>query len=167
MASRVEGLDRLKKRFAKIPGDVRSAMRQAIAEGVDEIIAMQKRLAPVSPSGTHGNPPGMLRDSIVATWGGGAGIPKYASLKAGTGGERAAGDLSVTITAGNSKVRYAHLVEFGTAPHPQGGKFKGTQHPGTTAQPFFYPAYRSLRRRVKSRISRAMKKAIKRGAGGE
>lgn len=139
-------------------------MRQAIAQGADEIVAMQKRLAPVSPRGTHGNPSGMLRDSIVATWGGGGAIPKYASLRAGTGSARAAGDLSITITAGNSAVRYAHLVEFGTAPHPQGGKFKGTEHPGTSPQPFFFPPYRALRRRVKARITRAMKKAIKTSA---
>lgn len=65
------------------------------------------------------------------------------------------------VTAGNSKVRYAHLVEYGTSPHEQGGMFKGTQHPGTEAQPFFWPAYRMMRRRIKSRFSRALSKAIK------
>lgn len=155
MASKVEGLDRLKKRFAKMPANVRSATRQAIAQGADEIVAMQKRLAPVKS--------GDLRDSIVQTWGG-QDRPAYASLRAGTGSERAAGDLSVTITAGNSRVRYAHLVEFGTAPHAQpNNPLVGYEHPGTQAQPFFFPPYRALRRRVKSRITRAMKKAIKQG----
>lgn len=160
VVAKIEGLDRLKRRFAQIPPHVRSAIRQAMAQGADEIVAFQKRLAPVSPRGTHGHAPGALRDSIVQTWGG-VGGPKFASLRVGTGSERAAGDLSVTITAGNSGVRYAHLVEFGTAPHPQGGKFTGTDHPGTAPQPFFYPPYRALRRRVKARISRAMKRAIK------
>lgn len=163
MVSRVEGLERLKARFAKIPPRVRSEVRQAIAEGADEIVAMQKRLVPVSKRGTHGNAPGALRDSIVQTWGGGV-VPLYASLRGGTGGERAAGDLSVTISAGNSAVRYAHLVEFGTKPHAAGGKFKGAQHPGIAAQPFFYPAYRALKRRVKSRIAKAMKRGVEKAA---
>src|SRR3712207_2714115 len=114
--AKVEGLDRLKKRFAAIPPHVRSAMRQAMAEGADEVTDMQKRLVPKRT--------GRLADSITQTWGGQAG-PAYASLKAGSGG-RAAGDLSVSITAGNTRVRYAHLVEFGSKAHPQGGRFQGT-----------------------------------------
>jgi hypothetical protein len=80
---------------------------------------------------------------------------------AGQSGEAGDPDLSVRISAGNSKVRYAHLIEFGTAPHINGGVFAGTEHPGTQAQPFFYPTYRRLRRRARSRISRAVTKAIK------
>ena len=152
--AKVDGLDRLKARFAKIPPHVRSAMRQAMADGADEVTAMQKRLVPKRT--------GALADSIVQTWGGDVG-PAYASLRSGGGG-RAAGDLSVKVTAGNTRVRYAHLVEFGTAPHIAGGMFKGAQHPGTRAQPFFYSAWRALKRRVKSQITRASKKAIQRGA---
>jgi HK97 gp10 family phage protein len=159
--AKVEGRARLLAKMRALPTEVRSAIKQALAEGADEITGMQKRLAPVSATGSHGNPPGALRDSIVQTWGGAR--ERYSSL-AGSAG---AGDpdLTVRISAGNSKVRYAHLVEFGTAPHINGGKFKGTQHPGTPAQPFFYPAYRALRKRVKSRISRATNKAAKKVAG--
>jgi HK97 gp10 family phage protein len=144
-----------------LPAEVRSAIKQALAEGADEITDLQKRLAPVSATGSHGNPPGALRDSIKQTWGGER--ERFSSLSgvAGAGDP----DLTVRISAGNSAVRYAHLVEFGTRPHPQGGMFKGTDHPGTAAQPFFYPAYRALRRRVKSRISRATNKAAKKVAG--
>ncbi|ULK98844.1 HK97-gp10 family putative phage morphogenesis protein [Bradyrhizobium sp. I71] len=161
MATKVEGRERLLAKMRALPVEVRSAIKQALAQGADEITDMQKRLAPVSATGSHGNPPGALRDSIVQTWGGDK--ARYSSL-AGSAG---AGDpdLTVRISAGNSKVRYAHLVEFGTSPHPNGGKFKGTDHPGTTAQPFFYPAYRALRKRVKSRISRATNKAAKKVAG--
>jgi HK97 gp10 family phage protein len=160
MATKVEGRARLLAKMRALPVEVRSAIKQALARGADEITDMQKRLAPVSATGSHGNPPGALRDSITQTWGGDK--ARYSSL-AGTAG---AGDpdLTVRISAGNSKVRYAHLVEFGTSPHPQGGKFKGTEHPGTAAQPFFYPAYRALRKRVKSRISRATNQAAKKVA---
>jgi len=108
----------------------------------------------------------------VQTWGG-MGGPKHASLKVSEG----AGDpdLTVTISAGNSGTRYAHLVEFGTSAHtitsdkPMGknGIF-GTvvHHPGAAPHPFFYPVYRANRRSVKARISRATRKAAQAVAAG-
>lgn len=40
-------------------------------------------------------------------------------------------------------VRYAHLIEFGTAPHYQPGR--GVVHPGTRPMPFLEPAYFTTR----------------------
>ncbi len=152
--------EKLLAKLKALPAEARSAIKQALAEGADEITDMQKRLAPVSTRGNHGNPPGALRDSIKQTWGGGR--ERYSSLNAyGGSGDP---DLTVRISAGNSKVRYAHLVEFGTAPHVNGGKFAGTLNPGSKAQPFFYPPYRALSKRVKSRITRATNKAAKKVA---
>lgn len=71
-------------------------------------------------------------------------------------------ELQVKIVA---EAPHAHLVEHGTAPHPQGGIFAGTMHPGTAPQPFFRPPTRVLRPRVKSRVTRAANKAAKRVAG--
>lgn len=142
--------DELLRKMAAMPTAVRSAIRQALAQGADEITDEMKRLAPKRT--------GKLRNSIAQSWGGGK--VRYSSL-AGTAGEAGDPDLSVRISAGSSEVRYAHLVEFGTAPHINGGRFAGTRHPGTTAQAFFFPAYRANRRRVKARISRATTKAVK------
>ena len=155
--SRMANRERLLKKMAALPAQVRSALKQSLAQNADELVAMQKRLAPVLKEAKKGRRAGALRDSIVQTWGGAA--PRYSSLK----GEAGAGDpdLSVTISAGNDEVRYAHLVEFPTAPHINAGKFAGSQHPGTTAQPFFYPPYRALKRRMKSRMTRAAKKAAR------
>jgi HK97 gp10 family phage protein len=151
--SKIEGRARLLAKMKALPAEVRSAIKQALAEGADEITDMQKRLVPVKD--------GDLRNSIVQTWG--AGRVKYSSLNAAAGvGDP---DLTVRISAGNSKVRYAHLVEFGTRPHVNGGKFAGSLHPGTRAQGFFYGPYRALRKRVKSRITRATTKAAKKVAG--
>lgn len=164
MARRMTGVEALQSKLKAIPAVVRSAARQALAESGDEMVDAMRRLASVSPSGTHGWPPGMLRDSIVATFGDGS-VPKYAAFRSRRGRRVVKSndpDLSVTITAGNNEVRYAHLVEFGTRPHPNKGKFKGTMHPGTKAQPFFYPVYRAYKRRAKSRVSRAINKAVKR-----
>lgn len=140
----------LLKKLAAMPQSVRSAVRQALAEGADQITDDMKRLAPKRT--------GKLRDSITQTWGGGK--VRYSSL-AGSTSEAGDPDLTVRISAGNSGVRYAHLVEFGTAPHLNGGRFAGSRHPGTAAEPFFFPAYRANKRRVKARISRATTKAVR------
>jgi HK97 gp10 family phage protein len=151
----MQNRERLLKKMAALPQAVRLAIKQSLAQGADELVAMQRRLVPKKT--------GKLRDSITQTWGGKG--PAYASLK----GETNEGDpdLSVTITAGNSAVRYAHLVEFPTSPHINKGKFPGTKHPGTDAQPFFYPSYRALKRRIKNRITRATKKAARQVASGQ
>lgn len=113
---------------------------------------MQKRLAPVE----HGT----LRESI-----------RY---------EIAAGDeFRATIIAGGTpatkrEVRKgsgiftdeAVLAESGTHAHRAGGKFKGALIPAEQPRQFFYPAYRALKKRIKSRISRAITKGIKKVAAG-
>lgn len=149
MAPRFTNRARLLAKMAKLPPEVRSAVKQAIAQSADELTETIKSFAPKKT--------GKLRDSITQTWGGGK--VAHASLSAGAG--KGDPDLTVAITAGNSAVRYAHLVEFGTAPHINGGKFAGSEHPGAKAQPFFFPAYRSQKKRIKSRISRAITKAAR------
>jgi HK97 gp10 family phage protein len=175
VASRILGADSLQKKLKRLPEETRTTIRQAIEQSASELVEMQKRLAPVKS--------GKLRDSIVATMGDGT-TPKYAAFQKRGGGKRRSSavagdpDLSVRVTAGNSGVRYAHLVEFGTEPHEirakrakalgKNGQF-GTkvEHPGASAHPFFYPAYRALKKRVKSRISRATNKAARAVAQGK
>lgn len=77
---------------------------------------------------------------------------------------RGAGNLQITVFAGGGDAYYARMIEFGTAPHLNGGRFAGSKHPGTAAQPFFFPAFRANRRRAKSRVSRAINKAAKKVA---
>lgn len=171
----VTGLRSLQHKLTKkIPDRVRSAVKQSLAQSADELVDTMKGLAPVGPpsgqQAAKGAKPGALRDSIVATFGGDA--PKYAAFRSrrqkkgrhSTIIQDKDPDMSVTITAGNSQVRYAHLVEFGTAPHKVGGMFEGAMHPGTAPQPFFYPAYRLNKRKIKSRINRAIKRALQEGA---
>jgi hypothetical protein len=54
---------------------------------------------------------------------------------------------AAAVTAGNSDVRYAHLVEYGTQQAP--------------AKPFFFPAVRLDRKRINNRIKRAIRKAVR------
>lgn len=151
--------DRLLKKLAELPEAMRKAVGPAMDQGADEIVALQKRLAPKKS--------GALARSIKKVKG--SYRPDNANVRGvGVGSEGIEGDpdLSVHVVAGDAEAFYAAFVEFGTAPHVNGGKFAGTEHPGAKAQPFFYPAYRALRKRTKARITRAGRKAAKEMASG-
>lgn len=128
------GRERVKRRFRELPRVAQRMVAEALGQGADEIVQMQKRLAPKDD--------GDLQEAIHRRW------------------DRRAALMGIVIRAWSPKVKYAHLVEFGTAPHRVGGRFKGAMHPGTKAQPFFFPAYRALRKRVKSRVRRSLRKAV-------
>lgn len=88
-------------------------------------------------------PPGTLgiRDAIAQR--GRARIPEH---------------LRISIFAGGKKAPHAHLVHNGTKSRERkDGRGTGIMPP----QPFFWPNIRSLRKRFKSRISRAVNKALK------
>ncbi len=112
---------------------------------------MQKRLAP-RDSGT-------LIESIRYTIGyGGA---------SNSGGDP---DLTFNISAGGRKAPHAHLVEFGTRNVRVVNNYYG--HEGVKAEvgampasPFFYPAYRALRARMKNRMARSARKSIRESIG--
>ena len=126
-------------------------MKPALEKGAQEITEMQKRLVPVDS--------GALRNSIGYTFG--TYRPDNANVRGVAAGFDGDADLSVTIHAGDAVAWYAKLVEFGVSPHTAGGKFKGAKHPGTAPNGFFYAPARSLAKRVKARVSRAMSKAVK------
>ena len=133
MASK-DGLDSLMKAFDRAKKAPRDRINAALLTSANELADTQQHLA---PKDTHA-----LANSIAVT-GPGQSTPAYSQ----PGGSRVAGETEVIVTAGNSDVRYAHLVEFGTAK--------------MEAQPFFWPALRLLRKRLQNRINRAGKKAVK------
>lgn len=142
----VQGLASLRRKLTKtIPDRVRERTRAAMEKGADEIVKMAKALVPVDS--------GALRDSIGWTWGD---APK-GSITLGTSKPAGDGDERITIYAGTRNKNlgdldafYVRFVEFGTR--------------NMTAHPFFFPSYRTLKRRVKSRITREMRKAIREAA---
>jgi HK97 gp10 family phage protein len=149
--AKVQNREQLLRKLAALPQKARRAIAPAIEQGADEIVAMQKRLVPKDS--------GALERSIRKVKGNYT--PDNANVR-GIGGAGAGDpDLTVRVVAGDAGAWYARLVEFSTAPHANKGLFEGTQHPGTKAQPFFFPAVRALRRRVKARITRATKKAVR------
>jgi HK97 gp10 family phage protein len=125
------------ERARKAPREI---LMPALVKSAEELAAAQRALAPVDT--------GKLRDSIAVTLPGQS-TPPYSM----EGGLRMANTTEAIVTAGNDGVRYAHLVEYGTKE--------------SEAEPFFWPAYRLLRDRIKNRIRRAAKKAVKDGFNGQ
>lgn len=126
----VQGVAELNRKLAAIPAKVEAKTRLAMEKGAEELVAMMKRLVPVDQ--------GDLRDSIQWKWGE---APKGAfKIADSTPDSRG---LKISVFATDFKARW---IEFGTL------KMR--------AQPFFFPSYRALRKRIKSRITREMKKAI-------
>jgi len=128
------GLKRFQQRMRAIPEEVRLATHPAMLKSAHELAASMKVLAPVDD--------GDLRDSIEVT-GPGQRTPPYSQ----PGGSATVPENAAAVTAGNTDVRYAHLVEYGTTRAP--------------AQPFFWPSVRTNRKRATRRTKRAMAKAIK------
>lgn len=132
------------RRLRRLPVEARKLMRLAIRDSAIEMVDLMKSLVPVSPGG------GTLRDSIDWTW-------KKPPAGTITIAEVVSVDetLTATIFAGSPLVRaarkgafYARWVEHGTVQQP--------------AQPYFFVAYRALRKRARRRIARNMTKAAKR-----
>ena len=130
------GLTETMAAFDRITRAPREAVLPALIKSGEELAAAQKALAETSRD------TGALIDSIEVT-APGQHTPPFSQ----PGGSRVAGETEVLVTVGNEDVRYAHLVEYGTA--------------NAEAQPFFWPALRLLRKRLQNRINRAAKKAVK------
>ncbi len=132
----VEGLDRLDRKLTKtIPASVRKAVREALQKGADEIVATMKAFVPVDS--------GAAKASIGWTWGD---APK-GTVTLGKVGPAREGSERITIYAGGGEAFYARYLEFGTRKMPP--------------HPFFFPAYRLHKKRVRSRVQRSLAKAVK------
>lgn len=129
-------LMRLQKRLAAIPKAVRDATQPALRTSGQELVDAMKALA--EPSRKTGE----LINSITYTTAGNT-TPPYSE----PGGSRVVPENTVAVTAGNSKVRYPHFVEYGTSK--------------MAAEPFFWPAYRLLKKKLSTRIKRAASKAVR------
>lgn len=131
----VQGVARLTKKLTvTLPRRIEDATRKAMETGAEELVAMMKRLVPVDD--------GDLRDSIGWKWGAAPG----GSIALAESEPDARG-MRITIYAGNEKAYYARWQEFGTVK--------------MAANPFFFPSWRALRKRIRSRITREMRRAVK------
>lgn len=106
-----------------------------------------------------------------------AGLGKAAAVSAMRGARRAAKSAAPPVmmfVGPSTKAFHAHFVEFGTAPHINGGMFKGSQHPGSAPRPFARPAWdaqqgtalRLITEELRSEIMKAVKRQAARKAKG-
>lgn len=134
------GLARVQRKMLAMAQAGEKAMFDAMEKGASEIVAMMKSLVPVDK--------GDLKRSIGWTWGD---APK-GSISMGTV-NGSSGNAKITIYAGDDKAFYARWVEFGTRK--------------ATAQPFFYVAWRTNKKRFRRRVSTAVGKAVRRIWNGQ
>ncbi len=164
------GVNKLKRKLRALPAIAREEIHGALQQSAVEMVEAARNFAPVKS--------GDLRNSIGYTFG------KYSPENSNVRGVGVAAnklndpDLTVTIHAGDAKAFYAAFVEFGTAAHTIKPKRPGgllnifgrtitkVEHPGAATRPFFFPAWRLVKKKAKGRISRATNKAAKKVAAG-
>lgn len=134
-------LERQLEKLSKAAG--KGALRRSLEKSAAPMVDLAKSWVPVDD--------GDLRDSITV------GV-KLAKRQAGQHrkmfqDDRASVEMflgpSYNLGAGG---RHGHLVEFGTKPHINGGKYAGTQNPGTAPQPFMRPAFDQDVRKMLDRL---------------
>lgn len=146
----VRGSKQLQDKLKALRQKTQPKVRAALGEAATEIVAMMKRLVPDGPGEGEFDLGNSIKWHFGAEEGGGS------DAKTGR-----SASTTATITAGDAKNFEARYVEFGTAPHVQGGSRPGTQHPGTKAQPYFFPSYRALKKRAKSLVAKSIRAAVK------
>lgn len=130
--------NRLVRQIQSMPERVRAAAKSAIEQNADELVALQQRLAPRKT--------GRFASSIRKEPGG-----NELSVRVKAGGK-------LTTVAVNSRVSHEEAQGgVGGYDYALAQEF-GTEH--MTANPSFYPAYRSLKKRMRARVSRAVRKAL-------
>lgn len=154
---KLEGFAELEKELEKLGKTVtqKASMRRALRKAAEPMVEAAKQKVPVDD--------GDLRDSIT--------ISTRLNKRQGRMHRRMFRDdrASVELFLGPSYElggggRHAHLVEFGTRPHINKGKFAGSQHPGTRPQPFMRPAWdegaRAILDRLKVELADDIKRAL-------
>jgi len=126
----IEGMDELNRNLTELKrSQAVSVVRRALIASAAPTVEAAKASVPVDDA--------QLKDSIGA------------SVKLTTRQMRrhrkTKGDVTVFV---GPSAPHAHLVEFGTSPHPNKGRYAGTMHPGTAPQPFMRPAWESTKMEV-------------------
>lgn len=120
----------LQRKLRAIPIEVRRAAKAQMKANADQLVETQKRFA----DSVFADPTGALQGTI-----------RHQDTSTST-------RISRRIFAGGPSAPYASYVEFGTK--------GGSAHPATQPKPYFWAAYRLLKRRMISRMTRSAKKAI-------
>lgn len=141
----------LSKAIQAAPPHVGAAATEALRQNGEEVVPVIKGLAPVDD--------GDLQLSV--TWNFGDPLPGSLGVKAARRQAALSGipkHLRISISAGGKKAPHAHLVEQGTGERfTDDGKSTGS----APAQPFFFVVIRAYQKRMRNRIRRLTRKALK------
>lgn len=133
----VLGREKLRSVLKKLPQAVRTELQSSLTKSAEIVASAQRSLVPVKD--------GILRDSIR--------VEPFSR-----------GGIGVLIKAGGpTTTKPVRVGQTATYDYAMGQEL-GTQE--MVANPFFYPAYRMKKSGVKSRATRAVKKAVEKTAKG-
>lgn len=152
----VKGKEALKKRFRRFENQVLIEVKAAMEKSAKELVAEMKAASPNVE----------IARSIKWKWGD---APEGGYTLATASGGSKYQTLKITVYTDRHDAWFAHFFEFGTELRTRkevGGFFKGSDVKSKdtgqiVAQPFFFPTYRANRKRIKSRLNRALNKAVK------
>lgn len=130
----IEGADRVSRIFKQLPREASEEIAHALNLGAREIADAAEVLVPVDTSE-------LKQDIQIETTG----------IRARNDGRAAVARVVVGTKAGTAQKAFRQ--EFGRA--------KSDGHPGHDPQSFFFTAYHAKRKRVRSRVARAINKAAK------
>jgi hypothetical protein len=147
---RIQRSKQLSDKLKALRVETQKPVRAALADVATDIVGMMTRLVPDGPGKGAYDLGQSIKWNFGADEGGGSDA---------NSGRSAA--TRVVITAGDKLNPEAKWVEFGTPPRINAGIYAGTQHPGTPPQPFFFPSYRAHKKAAKTKIGRAVVKAVK------
>lgn len=141
----VQGMANFERRWTAIPRKVRQAAIETLEQNAEEIVTDMNKGKPLA--------------EIEIGWNWGKAPANAMTL--GTVGNSDRG-LFISIWARSTQGSGfdARWFEYGTAPRFQkSGRYTGQ----IQASPFFWPVWRARRKRLKSRLTRNVNKAIKEG----
>lgn len=134
----LEGFEDLNKNLLALKrSHAVSVVRRTLIAAAKPTVDMARGLAPVDD--------GQLRDGIGA----GTKLTPRQMRKH----RKNKGDVTVFVGAG---APHSHLVEFGTSPRINKGKFAGSEHPGSAPKPFMRPAWEATKGQVLEEIKKRM-----------
>lgn len=158
----ITGAEKIEKQLAGISRAAAEKIALALNKGADEIASRARVLAPQDT--------GRLKSELRTM------SPFEATKRArglrGVVGGRVNTGIAAGVTTG--RAFYARFVEFGREARAAGAVYrdkrgrrrvsKGSNK--SEAQPFFWPAYRSVRKRVRRRVATAVNRAAREVARG-
>lgn len=141
------GIEDVQRVFRTLPKENLERITHALNLGAQEIAARARILAPIDPNTSID-----LKDQIEVR------IATRTNFR--RGGSFGPNSVAAYVVAGDTPERrqVAFRQEFGRDP---GGAGVNRGHPGHRAQPFMFPAFHSVRRRVIGRVRRAVSAAAR------